>query len=74
MKFKAEDTGKQRKLFQPWHGPYRMTAIKDQNVVVVKVYFPKEESMNVHHAHVVFHQDITGMDEGNIALGKFPNG
>ena len=52
VKFPADETGKQRKLSQPWHGPYRVSEINDPDVVVVKVYFPREEPMNVHQLRV----------------------
>ena len=52
IKFPSEETGKQRKLFQPWHGPYRISAIRNPDIVATKVYFPSEDSINVHQLRV----------------------
>ena len=32
VRFLAEESGKNRKLLQPWHGPYRITEIRDPDV------------------------------------------
>ena len=40
--FPQEETGKQRKLSRPWHGPYRVASVQDPDVSVVKVYFPDD--------------------------------
>lgn len=52
IKFPSEETGKQRKLSQPWHGPYRVTTIRDPDIVAMKVYFPGEDPINVHQLRV----------------------
>ena len=52
VRFPAEETGKQRKLSQPWHGPYRVVTIRDPDIVATKVYFPKEDTINVHQLRV----------------------
>jgi len=52
VKFPTKETGKQRKLSQLWHGPYRVSEINDPDAVAVKVYFPREEPMNVHQLRV----------------------
>ena len=46
--FPHEETGRQRKLSQPWHGPYRITEENDPNVMAVKGYFPEEGTIQVH--------------------------
>ena len=40
-KFPHEETGKQRKLSQPWHGPYRVLAHNEPDLTVTKYIFPK---------------------------------
>ena len=52
VRFPAEESGKNRKLSQPWHGPYRITEIRDPDVTVTKVYFPRDGLMNVHQLRV----------------------
>ena len=52
IKFPAEESGRNRKLSQPWHGPYRITEIRDLDVTVTKVYFPGDGLMNVHQLRV----------------------
>ena len=49
IKFPAEETGKQRKLSRPWHGPYRVTSMRSPDIVAVKVYFTRDEPMNVQY-------------------------
>jgi len=46
--FPAEDSGKQRKLSRPWHGPYRVVSKDETNVTATKVYFPDQGSIKVH--------------------------
>ena len=48
VKFPAEETGKNRKLSQPWHGPYRILQCLDPDLVVTKVYFPDDGQIQVH--------------------------
>ena len=40
IRFPAEETGHNRKLPHPGHGPYRITTWRDPDVSAVKVYFP----------------------------------
>lgn len=42
VRFPQEETGRNRKLSRPWHGPYRITDRRDPDVSVTKVYFPSE--------------------------------
>ena len=50
--FPHEESGKQRKLSQPQHGPYRVTQRNDPNITAVKVFFPDEGSIQVHQLRV----------------------
>ena len=45
IRFPHEETGKQRKLSRPWHGPYRITHRNDPDVTAVKVFFPDKGSI-----------------------------
>ena len=45
-----DETGKQRKLSRPWHGPYRVITVNDTNLTAAKVYFPREDTIKVHRA------------------------
>ena len=42
VKFPHEETTRLGKLSRPWHGPYRVVAVNDLDVTVVKAYFPQE--------------------------------
>ena len=52
IKFPAEETGRNRKLSNPWHGPYRIMSRKDPDVTAVKVYFPQDGQIQVHQQRV----------------------
>ena len=52
VKFPAEESGRNRKLSQPWHGLYRITEIRDLDITITKVYFPGDGLMNVHQLRV----------------------
>ena len=47
-----DETGRQRKLSRPWHGPYRVVAKRDPDVEVSKVYFPQEGNIQIHQSRV----------------------
>ena len=47
-----DETGGNRKLSRPWHGPYRVTSIQDLDVCLVKVYFPQDQEIQVHQSRV----------------------
>ena len=53
VRFLAEESGRNRKLPQPWHGPYRITEIRDPGVTVTEMYFPRDGLMNVHKLRVM---------------------
>ena len=42
--FAQDETGKHRKLSQPWHGPYRVISRRDPDIVASKIYFPDDAS------------------------------
>jgi len=46
--FPSDETGKIRKMSQPWHGPYRIISRNDPDVTVIKVYFPDDPLLQVH--------------------------
>ena len=41
-----------RKLSQPQHGPYHVTALREPNISVTKVYQPQPLGINVHQPRV----------------------
>ena len=45
VRFPQEETGRNRKLSRPWHGPYRITDRRDPDITVTKVYFPSERTI-----------------------------
>ena len=48
IRFLHEETGKQRKLSHPWHGPYRVVECRDPDLVAKKQFFPEEGTIQVH--------------------------
>ena len=50
--FPHDETGKIRKLSQPWHGPYRVISKNDTDVTVMKIYFPDDPQTQVHLSRV----------------------
>jgi len=37
IKFPSEESGKQRKLSRPWHGPYRVISLKEADITAIKI-------------------------------------
>ena len=52
VRFPHEETGKQRKLSQPWHGPFRVVSCDNPDVTVVKTYFPQDGQIQMHQTRV----------------------
>ena len=52
IRFPQDETGANRKLSRPWHGPYRVTCCSKTGVTAVKVYFPDERPIQVHQTRV----------------------
>ena len=52
VKFPGDEMGQNRKLSQPWHGPYRIISLDKPNVTVQKVYKKQDEQMQVHQSRV----------------------
>ena len=46
------ETGRNRKLSRPWHGPYRVVTVKDPDISVTKIYFPHDKQITVHQSRV----------------------
>ena len=52
VRFPQDETGRQRKLSRPWHGPYRIVERRDPDVTVVKVYAPQDGHIQIHQDRV----------------------
>ena len=52
VRFPQEESGKNRKLSRPWHGPYRVISRDDPDVTVVRVYAPQYGPIQVHQTRV----------------------
>ena len=50
LRFPQEESGRQRKLSRPWHGPYRVIEKRDPDITAVKVYFPEKGPIQVHQS------------------------
>ena len=48
VKFPQDESGKDCKLSQPWHGPYRVIAVNESDITVVNVYHSQERQIQVH--------------------------
>ena len=53
MRFPSDEPGRNRKLSQPWHGPYRVLQTTDTTLTVEKVYRTKQQ-LRVHQSRVKF--------------------
>ena len=52
IRFPQLESGRQRKLSRPWHGPYRVVSVQDPDVCAAKVYFPEDGVIRVHQSRV----------------------
>ena len=52
VSFPADETGRNRKLSRPWHGPYRVVTVKDPDISVTKIYFPCDKQITVHQSRI----------------------
>ena len=52
VKFPQEETGWNRKLSRPWHGPYHVVERRDPDITVVKAYAPQDGQIQVHQSRV----------------------
>ena len=52
VRFPCDETGKQRKLSRPWHGPYRVLSTTGPDVTAQKVYFPEDGQIQIHQSRV----------------------
>ena len=77
--FAQEETGKMRKLLQPWHGPYRIVSRDDPDVTITKLYFlmiPKYKFIRVefNHVHPYSREVSIGMERENLDQVVHQNG
>ena len=71
--FPQDKTGKDHKLSQPWHGPYRIVSHNDADVTVVKIYFPDDPQIQIHQSEsrcvlTCFLKDFTSMARKDVDL------
>ena len=79
VRFPDEESGKQRKLSRPWHGPYRVLSRNDRDITVINVYFPKTTRFKLTNqesglAHQNSLQDIIGMGRPKRDPDSHPSG
>ena len=48
VRFRAEETSRDRKIARPWHGPYRVTAVDLPNVSAKPIYASDSSAITVH--------------------------
>jgi hypothetical protein len=51
--FHHEQSGRNRKLSKPWHGPYRTISWEDPTVICTKVYYPQHDQIHVHQSRIL---------------------
>ena len=56
--FPQDETGKDRKLSHPWHGPYRIISRDDPDVIVKKIYFPDDPQIQIHQSRVQMYPEL----------------
>ena len=71
VRFLADESGQNCKLLRPWHGPFRVTAMKGPDVEVLNVYFPQDDLFLIHQSRVKacphnFPGGSTGMGVGGV--------
>ena len=54
VRFLSDETGRTRKLSQPWHGPYRVLDHTDTTIKLEKVYRAEHAPLHVHKSRVKF--------------------
>ena len=52
VRLPQEESGTNRKLSRPWHGPYRVTSVNDSDLSLIKVYFPQDQAIQVHQSRI----------------------
>lgn len=65
--FPHENTGKQRKLSRPWHGPFRVIERRDPDVSLVQVYFPDVPPIHINQGCVNVHPSYLS---GSIGMAR----
>ena len=59
VRFPKEESGRNRKLSRPWHGPYRVISRNDPDLTVSKVYRPQDGTIQIHQSRAMpWPQDI----------------
>ena len=53
VKFPKEESGRNRKLSQPWYGPFRVVSRDDPDLTVSKVYRPQDGTIQIHQSRVM---------------------
>ena len=53
VKFPKEESGRNRKLSQPWHRPFRVVSKDDPDLTVSKVYRPQDGTIQIHQSRVM---------------------
>ena len=52
VKFPSVETGRNRKLSQPWYGPFCVLSVDDPEITVQKVYKPQDGQIQIHQSRV----------------------
>ena len=53
VKFPKEESGRNWKLSQPWHGPFRVVSKDDPDLTVSKIYHPQDGPIQIHQSWVM---------------------
>ena len=77
IRFPQDESGKDRKLSRPWHGPYRVLMCDSPNIVACKVYFPEDGQLQVHQMRTTlcppgFHNGFYWYGKNQASPGHYP--
>ena len=50
VQFPKEESGRNRKLSQPWQGPFHVVSQHDPDLTVSKVYRPQDGTIQIHQS------------------------
>ena len=80
VRFPADETGRHRKFFKPWHGPFQVTSVRDPDFTVGNVYIPQDKHITVHQTIVKLYptnfpaRGFIGTVASEKVLERFPTG
>ena len=77
VRFPQDESGKNRKLSRPWHGPYRILMCNSPDIITCKVYFPEDGQLQIHQMRTTlcspgFHNGFYWYGKNQASPGHYP--